>query len=363
MKVLPFLTKLAVTEFALYEDEVELCCETIEHSPAELNSLLTPLEQGVFRYNAMMSLITEKKIVIDDVDIVITQGGVETLAGGIYLVDRRLSALMEESRIDENVRRSAVFLAANLANHINGKSDHECLPLLIEPAMDNEIMPEAALSGVKDITRAPVYHAFSHRAAASLFLDDMYKGSYDGRMIIAHLGIEISVGAFDMGRIIDSNSPLDGEGPFSSTTSGALPTGGLLELCYSGRYDMDEILRLVTESGGLAAHLGDGSLSSVEGACLAGDETTIFLVRAMAYRVAKEIGARAVALRGDVEGIVFTGPWALFKFFVDEITARVKWIAPVRTYVWQSELYLLMISAARTFEGNVRIDLYGQSKI
>lgn len=363
MKVLSFITKLTSTEFAIYADEAEMFHEHIEHSPAELNSLLSPLEQGTFRFNAMMSVILLREMPIDCVDVIITQGGIEALPGGIYLVNRMLAALMEESRIDENVQRSAVFMAADLAEYVNARSDRECLPLLLEPAIENEITPEALFSGIKDVTRAPVFHIFSHRAVASLFAEGLRKSPNDARLIIAHLGTEISVGAFDTGRIVDSNSPLDGEGPFSPTTSGTLPTGALLELCYSGRYDMDEIMCLVNESGGLTAHLGDGRLSSVEDACASGDDRAIFIVRAMAYKIAKEIGARAVALFGKIDGIVLTGPWALFKFLVDEITSRVEWIAPVSTYVWESELYLLMISAARTFDGTVKIDLYGQNKI
>jgi butyrate kinase len=121
---------------------------------------------------------------------------------------------------------------------------------------------------------------------------------------------------------------------------------------------MDEMMKLVNETGGLIAHLGDGSIQSVERDYLKGDEKTIYMVKAMAYKVAREIGARAAALYGKVDDIVLTGPWALFKDFADEIIARVNWIAPTAVYIWGSELYLLMTTAARTYEGTLKIDLY-----
>jgi butyrate kinase len=360
VKVLSFITKLSSTEFAIYKDEVEINYEVIPHSPADLNSLLTPSEQGEYRFNAMMELIEKREISVDDVDIVITQAGVDALPSGIYLVNQELSRLMWESRIDENVQRSAVFVASRLADLVNSRDVCECLPLIVEPSMDDEIKAEAALSGLRGVARMPVFHAFSQRSAASVIAWDMKMDQNNVRLVIAHLGTEISVGSFDMGRIVDSNSPLDGEGPFSPTTAGTLPTEALLRLCYARRYDMDEMMDLIQSSGGLAAHLGDGRLQSVERAFSQGDEKTIFFVKAMAYKVAREIGARVAALYGKVDRIVLTGPWALFEDFVNEIVSRVEWIAPTSVFVWKSELYLLMTAAARTFEGAVKIDLYRQ---
>jgi butyrate kinase len=360
VKVLSFITKLTSTEFAIYKDEAETSYEVVNHSPLEFNALLTPSEQGEFRFRAMMDVITRQEIPINDVDIVITQAGVEALPSGIYLINKELSHLMGESRIDENAQRSAVFAAGRFAEIINSMNVCECLPLVVEPAMDDEIMTDAALSGLKGAGRAPVSHAFSHRAAAVVIAWETMKiGPNDVNLVVAHLGKEISVCAYDKGRIVDSNSPLDGEGPFSPAAAGSLPTAPLLELCYAGKYDMDEMMERIQSSGGLAAHLGSGTLQSVEEAYSRGDERTIFLVKAMAYKVAREIGARAAALFGNVDRIVITGPWALFENFVKEIIPRVEWIAPTSVYVWKSELYLLMTSAARTYDGSIKIELYG----
>ncbi|MDR1514783.1 MAG: butyrate kinase [Synergistaceae bacterium] len=360
MKVLSFITKLTSTEFAIYKDEEETHCEVVRHSSVALNALLSPSEQGEFRFREMMDVITRREISISDVDIVITQAGVEALSSGVYLINKELSRLMRESRIDENAQRSAVFAASRFADLINSMNVCECLPLVVEPAMDDEIMTDAALSGLKGVGRAPVTHAFSHRAAAVVIAWDMMRiGPNNINLVVAHLGKEISVCAYNKGRIVDSNSPLDGEGPFSPVTAGSLPTIPLLELCYTGKYDMDEMMSRIQSSGGLAAYLGNGTLQSVEEAYLRGDERAIFLVNAMAYKVAREIGAKAAALFGNVDRIVITGPWALFESFVNEIIPRVEWIAQTLVYVWKSELYLLMSAATRTYEGSVKLELYG----
>lgn len=362
MKILSLIPKLSSTEFAIYDNGVRTHDGVVQHISSELHSLLTPQEQGRYRFNAMMDFIAAQNFHIDNLDIIITQAGVDALPPGIYLVNSNLIDLMTEKRIDEDVQRSAAFIAADLAEYVNGKYENECLPLLLEPAIDDEIITEAAFSGLRGMTRVPVFHAFSLRAAAALFAWDIGKTPNIAKMIVAHLGTEISVGALDRGRIVDSNSPLDGEGPFSPTTSGTLPIRDLLKLCYSRKYDMDEMLRFINTEGGLAAHLGNVSLQDIQNAFLNGDERTNFIVRAMAYNVAREIGARAAALYGNVDGIILTGPWALFKDFAREIASRVEWIAPVREYVWESELYILMTTAMRIFEGSIKILLYGQDR-
>jgi butyrate kinase len=231
----------------------------------------------------------------------------------------------------------------------------------VEAAIEDEIMRDAVLSGLKGLPREPVFHVFSHRSAAAVYAWENNRGQNDVSLVIAHLGTEISVGAFDRGRIIDSNSPLDGEGPFSPTASGTLPADALVELCFSGRYDMDEMLNKVTSEGGITAHLGSGRLASVQEAWHKGDERTRFVVTAMAARVAKEIGARAAALQGRVEGIVLTGPWSSFTELTDEIASRVQWIASTKIYTWGSEMYNLAIAAMEIFNGNIKLLLFGEN--
>ena len=38
------------------------------------------------------------------------------------------------------------------------------------------------------------------------------------------------------GRVIDVNNALNGDGPFSPERSGGLPSGQLVDLCFSGRF-------------------------------------------------------------------------------------------------------------------------------
>lgn len=354
-----------MTEFAVFDDGVQVAGEVIEHSRSDLHAILNPPEQGLFRFNAMMKLIGERDIKLEDIDIVITQTNIQELPPGIYLVNPELLDFLKGNRLEENPLRSGVYVVNGLVGYINEHFDVECMPLVVQPAITNEITPEASVSGMKDITREPVFHAFSQRGATSLYAASEGKSESEIRVIVAHLGTEISVGASvgthkDRGRILDANSPLDGEGPFSPTTSGSLPVDSLIALCFSGKYDLDEMLRLVDKEGGLAAHLGISRLADVREACRSGDAKARFMVRAMAYKVAREIAARATTLKGDVEAIILTGPWAHFEEFTETIREYTEWIAPVSIHVWKSELFMLSVAAEETFKGNNKILLYGK---
>jgi butyrate kinase len=360
LKILVFISKVSATEFAVFDDGVQVLNKSLEHPAPELHALLAPNEQGQFRLNAMMEVLDEQEIDLGLIDIIATQTECRDLPCGIYLVNRLLVDCFSRGSIEENHQRAAIFMAWTLTEFINGNYDTECIPIAVELAIESEIMKEAVLSGLKGVTRIPVFHVFSHRAAAAFYAWENNKGVNDIRLVIAHLGTEISVVAYDRGRIIDSNSPLDGEGPFSPSTSGTLPADALVDLCFSGRYDMDEMLEKVTAAGGLTAHLGSGKLSVIQESWHEEDEKTRFVIRAMAGRVAKEIGARASALRGKVDGIILTGPWAVFTEFTDEIESRVRWIANTKISIYGDEIFLLANTAMEMFRGNIKLFLYGE---
>ncbi|MDR3280802.1 MAG: butyrate kinase [Synergistaceae bacterium] len=360
MKIFTLIPKASATEIAVFENDEAIFSKTIAHVPSEFAALRTPPEQGQYRFNAIIEAVTASDFDMKDVGVVITEIASRRLPAGIYMIDDSITAILAENMIDENQHRSGVFAALLVSRHIGGNHDVECMPLVVEPIIISEIMPEAAISGLKGITREPVCNTLSHRTAASHYSHyEKGSGLNDARVVAVHLGNEISVGAYDMGRLLDSNSPQDGEGPFSPFTSGTLPANSLIDLCYSGRYDMDETLRIISSESGLSAYLDDASLPAVMKAYRAGHRKTIFMVKAMAYKTAREIGAKAAALSGSVEAILLTGPWAVFEEFTREISSRVEWIAPVRNYALEGEMKQLARAAAEVYKGNVKIKLYG----
>lgn len=106
---------------------------------------------------------------------------------------------------------------------------------------------------------------------------------------------------------MDANNAIDGDGPFSTNRCCSVPIGDLIKMCYSGTYTYPEIRRLINGNAGLMAYVGENDVKTVEERAAAGDQACGEALDAMCYQIAKEVGAAATVLMGEVDAIVFTG--------------------------------------------------------
>jgi len=97
--------------------------------------------------------------------------------------------------------------------------------------------------------------------------------------------------------------------------------------------------------------LGTNDLREVDRRIEAGDDYARLILEAMAYQIAKEIGAMSTVLYGDVDRIVLTGGGARCERLVNWIIQRVKFIAPVEVYPGEDEISALASAALRALRG------------
>jgi len=161
------------------------------------------------------------------------------------------------------------------------------------------------------------------------------------------------VGAHQKGKVVDVNQALDGDGPFSPERTGTLPVGALLKAAFSGKYSHDQMKKMVKGNGGIAAYLETNSAYDAEMRAAGGDEKAREVFEAMAYQVAKEVGAMSTVLRGEVDGILITGGIANSKWFVNLIIERVFKIAPVHVYPGEDEMRALATNGLLVLKGEV----------
>ena len=132
---------------------------------------------------------------------------------------------------------------------------------------------------------------------------------------------------------------------------GGLPIGDLMRMCYSGKYTYDQMFRKCVGQGGMVAHLGTNDAREVQKRIADGDEHAHLIYEAMAYQIAKEIGAMATVLAGQVDAIVLTGGLAGSEMLMDWIRERVEWIAPVLVLPGEDELLAMAQGALRVLHG------------
>jgi butyrate kinase len=178
----------------------------------------------------------------------------------------------------------------------------------------------------------------------------MNKRYEDVNFVVAHLGGGITIGAHEKGIVIDCTHGLN-EGPFTPERAGALPTQDLLDLAQSGRVSPKDLSRKLVGQGGLAAYLGTSNAVEVEEAVKKGDAKAVLIYQAMAYQIAKDIGAMAAVLGGKVDGVVLTGGLAHSEMLTGWVKQRTGFISPIFVFPGEDEMEAMAEGSLRILRG------------
>jgi butyrate kinase len=89
-----------------------------------------------------------------------------------------------------------------------------------------------------------------------------------------------------------------------------------------------------------------------------GDENALLVYRALAYQVAKEIGACATVLKGKIDAIVLTGGLAYDERLVEWIKEGVAFMGDVIVYPGEDEMTALAEGGLRVLTGEEEAQVY-----
>jgi butyrate kinase len=287
-------------------------------------------------------------------DAVVGRGGLlRPVEGGAYRVNDRM---IEDAR--EGVQGvHASNLGCALARAVAEAQDPPVPALVVDPVATDEFEPLARYSGLREIPRKSLSHALSIHALVREVCRRDGRPVEGTRFVVAHLGGGISVCPVRDGRIIDANNANSG-GPFSPSRAGGLPTQELLDLACSGARTERELRELTLKKGGLMSHLGTDDAEAVERLIEGGDGHAEEVYRAMGYQIAKEIGAMATVLSGEVEAILITGGLARSSMLTAWIQERVSFIAPVEVLPQIEEMRALALGAREVLSGEAEAKTY-----
>lgn len=295
---------------------------------------------------AARAFLAESGARLEDLSAIAARGGLlRPLAGGTYRVDVSMLEDLRHSRFGEHPSNVSAIAAHELGAAAGIPS------YVVDPVTVDEMENEARITGVPSIRRRSVFHALSQKAAARRAAREMGKRYEQARLIVAHLGGGISVGAHRDGRVVDVNNALDGDGPMAPERAGSVPAGELAALCFSGRFTPRDVKRMLTGGGGMVAHLQTSDMRVVEQKIAAGDANAEGLVRAMGVAIARHVGAMAAVLHGRVDAVVVTGAMAGWQRLVREVRARTEFIAPVIVYSENLEMEALALGVLRVLTG------------
>lgn len=333
------------TKTAVFKGTVNFKQISLTHSQEELDEFEKITDEYEYRKNAILNWLKEEGISQGDIQAVIGRGGLlRPMPSGTYKVTE---AMIEDLRIGiqgEHASNLGGIIARAIADE-NGVEAY-----IADPVAVDEFEDIARISGLPEIERKSLVHALNIRAVSRRVAASMGKSLEEVNLITAHLGGGISIAPLKMGRIVDVNNSNDG-GPFTPERCGTLPVCELIKLAYSGRYSYKELKNKLTKKGGLLAYLGTKDAREVEKMILEGNEHAGLIYDAMAYQIAKDIGASATVLYGNVDKIILTGGLAYSKMLMNKIAERVKFIAPVEIVPGEDEMQALAEAAERVLTG------------
>jgi len=340
------------TKVALFEDDSLRFEETIVH-PAELLKQFPHIwDQFEFRKSSIISFLAKHQIRLDQLSAVVGRGGLlRPIPGGTYLIDEPMIHDARQGIQGEHASNLGCALAWSIAQEAGTPA------YTVDPVTVDELEPLARYSGHPLIQRRALAHTLNIHAVGRMAAKKLGVDYLQTNFIIAHLGGGISICPLKQGRIIDVNDA-SSSGPFSPERTGGLPLQPFIELCFSGKYTKQQMSKLVMGQGGLIAYLGTNSAKEVEQRIHQGDAKAKEVYEAMAYQIAKEIGAMATVVKGDVRAIVLTGGLAKSKMLTDWIKERVEFIAEVMILPGEFEMEAMAKGALRVLKGEEQAKNY-----
>jgi butyrate kinase len=332
------------TKIAVYDNENARFVEAIPHPQDEIASFARIADQYEYRETHVLRALESHGVKQRALTAVISRGGLlPPVQAGAYVVNDDMVWQLRNKPENEHASNLGALIAKAIADRLG------LIAYIYDPITVDEMAPIARVSGLPEFSRKSMGHALNMRAAAHRYARQVGRSYELLTLIIAHLGGGITVSLHQEGRMVDVIS--DEEGPFSPERAGGLPTFQTLRFAAESGMDFAALYRYVKTRGGLAGHLGVNDARTVERMIESGDEKATLVYEAMAYNIAKHIGALATAASGRVDAIILTGGVAHSVMLCEWIAKRVRFIARPEIYAGENELESLVQGVLRVLRG------------
>jgi butyrate kinase len=352
MKVLVINPLETSTKVALFQNHKELFLSLIYHDPEEIAGFDSYTDQVEYRLPFVIKELEAADLDISEIDVIVGKGAlVKPVKSGVYKLNPKYINDLRNPKYGEVIGNLSALLVAGFAKTCS-KENHA---FVAQPSSVDEMHAPARVTGLATMQRESKFHALNQKTTARLYAQNNRKKYEELNLIVAHMGLGVSVALHKQGKVLDLTNSIDGEGPMSAERSGTVPVGQFVELCFSGKYTEKQIYELIRGKGGLYAYLSlaDGLL--VEEKINKGDEKALLVYKAMALQVAKEIGALATVNMGEIDAIILTGGFAYSERIVNWISENVSFIANVVIYPGEDEMKSLYENVFNALNGDIPI--------
>ncbi len=349
MQVLVINPGATSTKISVFKEEEEIFKASIGHSAEELAPYAHVVDQGPYRKELILKSLQEGGFTMSDFDGVCGRGGLlRHIPSGTYTVTEAVIADVMDPPYGEHASNLGVLLSKELADSVG-------IPAyFVDPVCVDEMTPVAHVSGFKGMQRESFFHALNQKSIARKAAKQLGRAYEDCNLIVVHLGGGVSVAAHEKGRCVDVYNVKD-EGAMGLDRGGSLPVNAVINLCFSG-ITKKEAKKLLGIEAGAFSYVGTKDFREISQKAMAGEPEFKMIFDALAYQLAKDIGAMAAVLRYRVDAIVYTGGMAYSKEFTDAISSYVSPMAQVLVLPGEEEMRSLAEGALRVLHGEAARD-------
>lgn len=343
------------TKVAIYDNDKPVFVRSITHTNHDLAPYPALNDQLEYRTALVRATLAEEGIELSTLSAVVGRGGIipGIVAGG-YVVDEALMDCLYHHTVFEHASNLGGMMANAFAHPLG-------IPAYIYDAVtSDELLPEARVTGFREVTRTSFCHVLNARATAHKYAEARGRTYEDMNLVIAHLGGGISISAHSHGRIIDSVS--DDAGPFSPDRAGSLNMNYVLDLCYSGRYTKAQMLKKLRGEGGLSDLLGTHDCREIERRIQNGDEFAALVYKAQALQIAKGVGIMLGCFNELIDAVILTGGLANSKMLTDMVIGYLHNLVRVVVLPGENEMEALALGGLRILRGEESARHYSLEK-
>ena len=363
-RILVINTGSTSSKIGFYESGEKLFEKNLTHTAEEIARYESVMDQTPMRMDAIMDFLAEKGVALESIDVAMARGGLITpIRTGVYEVNQAMRDALMSGKDGVHACNLSALLADDIAADVNKAREakgieQKCRAYIADPPMADEMLPEVKVGGLPEFPRRTLFHALNSRAMVRRYAKSVGKTNKDVTVIVAHMGGGSSVSLHRNGLVIDTNDALGGDGPISPERAGSVPGFPLVDMCFSGEYTKAEVKKMLVGRGGAVAYFGTNDMREVAARANAGDKDCDTFLRGFCVSFAKYIAALASVVCGEVDAIILTGGIAHNDAIVEEISRRVKFIAPVVVYAGENELESLAENGYGILAGEFDIKYY-----
>ncbi|MBR5350192.1 MAG: butyrate kinase [Prevotella sp.] len=351
MKILAINPGMISTKIGIFQDKDLLMHATINHPFEELCRYPFIMDEFDYRRESIVKELKDQGFEMD-FDVVVGRGGlVKPITSGVYELNEKVIEDTKHPRLHHACNLGSL-LALSFAQELG------CRAFTVDPGVVDELDDIARITGLPEMPHQTIWHALNQREIAKRHCREHNLRYEDLDLIICHLGSGISFSLHHHGRAIECSNAMSGDGPFTPSRSGTLPTAQLVQLCYSGKYTEEEMLRKINGHSGLTAHLGTNDVREVVKRIENGDEHAKLVLDAMIYQISRHLGSLAPVTCGHVDAILLTGAMVNSDYVAGGIKRRMEYLAPVYCYPGEDELTALAHNVYRALTGEQEIKVY-----